>query len=236
MSNVFELLVLITSHLPWCVLPFFGVQPLTPLRALKSVPFSGPPQRPEATNSATNTSLEVFAQHFIQVTLPRWPFDSFPPPRGNRFGWFFFKGERWWKTFYRNRRGGPQNSRGVYEWKLWKGFLWNWNQLFATCFAGWGFNSRWTKLFSLLILHMSKPIKCPLSFFDLWFALLIFIFIRHYFPFKHRKGQEIQMQKKTLQMQQIHCSSQHIWISDDHRKSSTFRDVSLCRLDLPSPL
>ena len=85
--------------------PLFRVNRWPPSGPLGSVPFSGPVlKRPEATNSATNTSLEVFAQHFIQVTLPGWPFDW--PPREIVLG-DFFKGER-----KESEGWAPKKSRG----------------------------------------------------------------------------------------------------------------------------
>ena len=185
-----------------------------PSGPLGSVPFSGPVlKRPEATNSATNTSLEVFAQHFIQVTLPGWPFD-FPPPGEIVFLIFFLKGER-------------KESEG-------------WAPKFSG-FAGWCFNSTWTKLFSLLILHMSNQSSVQYLFLTFGLRCLSSCSFDINFLSKTEKDKRFRYTDAadTLQMQQIHCrcsrytadaadtlQMQLIWISDDHRKSSTFRDVS----------
>lgn len=97
MSNVFELLVLITSHLPWCVLPFFGVQPLTPLRALKSVPFSGPPPASWGDELRYEHISWSFCSTFYPGDPPEMTFWLFPPPGEIVLGDFFSRvkdGER----------------------------------------------------------------------------------------------------------------------------------------------
>lgn len=92
MSNVFEFLVLITSHLPWSVPPyFFRVPPADAFWAPWVSTFFG-----TRNVLRRRTPLRTHLLKFLLNILSRWPswddlLTLFPPLPGNRFGRFFWR-------------------------------------------------------------------------------------------------------------------------------------------------
>ena len=182
MSNVFEFLVLITSHLPWSVLPLFpsptaGHAPPGPLGQYLFRDRSWSVLR-------RRTPLRTHLLKFLLNILSRWPSRDdllTSPPRGNRFFYLFLKGER-------------KESEG-------------WAPKFSG-FAGCCFNSTWTKLFSLLILHMSNQSCVQYLFLTFGLRCLSSCSFDINFLSKTEKDKRLRYTADaayTLQMQQIHC-------------------------------